>query len=90
MKYELTDINDEIIDSTVDIINNMLQSAGYIVGKKITDYLWFPDIGIEWNEFFLESVVVCSGRVNIINLTCDPLIHTNVIYVSDKFKNETS
>ena len=89
MKYELTDINDEIIDSTVDIINNMLQSAGYIVGKKITDYLWFPDIGIEWNEFLLESVVVCSGRVNVINLTCDPLIHTNAVYVSDKFKNET-
>ena len=89
MKYEMTNINDEIIDNAVEIIENMLKSADYVVGKKITDYLWFPDIEIEWNEFLLESIIAYSSRINIINLTCDPLIHTNAVYVSDEFKDET-
>lgn len=89
LRKELTGITNEITDQAIHIINDMLTANDYVVGSRITDFLWFPQIEIDWNEFLLESLVTQSGNINIVYLIGDPLKHPNVAYVSDKYKNDT-
>lgn len=89
MRSELTGINNEVVCSVVDNINEMLETRDYIVPSTIDDYLWFPNVDVDWNEFLLESIIVQSKKVNIVNLIGDPLKHPNAVFVSDDYKNET-
>lgn len=89
MKREFTGITDEVITQAVEIVSDMLESNDYIVGAKITDFLWFPQADVDWNEFLLENLIIQSRKINIIYLIGDPLKHPNAVYVSDKYKNDT-
>ena len=79
----------EKVEEAVEIVADMLESNDYVVGSKVNDFLWFPEINVDWNEFLFESVLICSGKVNIIFLTGDPLKHPNAIYVSDDYKDDS-
>ena len=89
MKKEYTGITDEVVTKTVEIILNMLETNDYIVGSKIDDFLWFPQIDVDWNEFLLENLIIQSKQVNIVYLIGDPLKHPNAVYVSDKYQKDT-
>lgn len=89
MRRELTGITDETVDKAVEIITDMLEVNDYIVGAKIDDFLWYPQIELDWNEFLLENLIVQSGKVNVVYLIGDPLKHPNTVYVSDKYKDDT-
>ena len=89
MRRELTGITDESVDKAVEIISDMLEVNDYIVGAKIDDFLWYPQIEIDWNEFLLENLIVQSGKVNVVYLIGDPLKHPNAVYVSNKYKDDT-
>ena len=67
----------------------MLETNDYIVGSKIDDFLWFPQIDVDWNEFLLENLIIQSKQVNIVYLIGDPLKHPNAVYVSDKYQKDT-
>lgn len=88
VKCELTGITDEIIKNSVEIVNDFLEANDYVVGSKINDFLWFPQIELDWNTFLLESLMILSGKMNIVYLVGDPLVHPNAIYVSDKYKGD--
>ena len=89
MRIELTGIDSDVVSSVVDNVNEMLETRDYIVPSAIDDYIWFPNIEIDWNEFLLESIIVQSKKVNIVYLIGDPLKHPNAVFVSDLYKNET-
>ena len=89
MKREYTGVTDEVIVKTIELIDEMLETKDYVVGAKINDFIWFPQIDVEWNEFLLESIIIQSGKINIVNITGNPLKHPNAIYVSEKYKNDT-
>lgn len=89
MRKEYTGITEDVVNKVIDNINALLQANGYIVGTKIPDFLWFPKINIEWNEFLLESILAQSNRVGILNKLGNTFKRSLAIYVSDKYKNET-
>lgn len=89
MKYELTGINDTIISQVINILNDSLMVRDYLVGSKINDFLWYPEIMVDWNEFLLENLVVQSGKIKVIYMSGNPIKHSNAIYVSDRFKEDT-
>lgn len=89
MRREFTGITDEIIAQTIRIVGGILKSNEYIVGSKVNDFLWFPQTDVDWNEFLLESIIVQSKEINIVYLVGDPLKHSNAVYVSDKYKDDT-
>lgn len=89
MKNEYTGITDEIVARVVEIVLDMLEMNDYIVGSKINDFLWFPQIDVDWNEFLLENLIVQSKKINIVYLIGDPLKHSNAVYVSDKYQSDT-
>ncbi len=89
MKKEYTGITDNIVTKAAEIILDMLETNDYIVGSKIDDFLWFPQIDVDWNEFLLENIIIQSKKVNIVYLIGDPLKHPNAVYVSDKYQNDT-
>ena len=89
MRRELTGITEDVIEQAADIISDMLISNDYIVGSKVKDYLWFPQIDVDWNEFLLEGLIIQSRKINIVYLIGDPLKHPNAVYVSDLYKDDT-
>ena len=89
MRRELTGITEETVDKAVEIITDLLEVNDYIAGTKIDDFLWYPQIDVDWNAFLLENLIIQSGKVNIVYLMGDPLKHPNIVYVSDKYKNDT-
>lgn len=89
MKKEYTGITDDIVTKAVEFVLGMLESNDYVVASKVNDFLWLPQIEVEWNAFLLESIIIQSKKVNIVNLIGDPLKHSNAVYVSDKFQNDT-
>ncbi len=89
MKRELTGITDEIIDQTVEIIKDLLTVNDYIVGSKAIDFLWFPQINVDWNVFLLENLIIQSKKIGVIYMSGDSLKHPNAIYVSDAYRKNT-
>lgn len=89
IKKEYTGITDEIVAKVVEIVSDMLETNDYIVGSKINDFLWFPQIDVNWNEFLVENLIIQSKKINIVYMISDPLKHPNSIYVSDKYQNDT-
>lgn len=89
MKYELTGITDAVIDSVIQILQDWIRLKDYCVGAKISDFIWFPQIEIDWNEFILESALFRNKNINIVYLIGDTNKHSNAVYVSEKYKGET-
>ena len=89
MRREIAGITDEVVAQAVDIVKDLLSANDYIVDSKISDFLWFPQIDVEWNPFLLESIIIQSGKINTIFLAGDPQRQTNTVFVSDKYKNDT-
>lgn len=89
MRRELTGITDEVIEQANSIIRDLLEVNGYIVGSKVNDFLWYPQIDIDWTEFLLENLIVQSKKINVIYMFGDPLQHPNAIYVAEEFGKDT-
>lgn len=89
MRRELTGITDEVIEQANSIIRDLLEVNGYIVGSKVNDFLWYPQIDIDWNEFLLENLIVQSKKIHVVHMFGDPLQHPNAIYVAEKFNKDT-
>ena len=88
IKYELTGINNEIIDAAVAMVAQKLEFQDYVSGGKVTGFIWLPQIDIDWNVYVLESIILLSKKINVVYMTGDPLKHPNAIYVSEKYKND--
>ena len=89
MRRELTGITDEVIEQANSIIRDLLEVNGYIVGSKVNDFLWYPQIDIDWTEFLLENLIVQSKKINVVYMFGDPLQHPNAIYVAEEFGKDT-
>lgn len=89
MRRELTGITDEVIEQANSIIRDLLEVNGYIVGSKVNDFLWYPQIDVDWNEFLLENLIVQSKKINVVYMFGDPLQHPNAIYVAEEFSKDT-
>ena len=88
MKKELTGVTNEVIDSTVETIQEMIDNDDYIASSKINDFLWFPQIEADWNEFLLESIITISKKISIIYRSGNQGGHANAIYVSEAYKDD--
>lgn len=55
----------------IDAVDNAIStyiSDDYILIKEIDSFLVFPNVGYEWNEFLLESYLMCfSKKFNLVN-----------------------
>lgn len=68
-KKDRLNLSKEIIESIEETTLALIGSTGYLVVKKMLDYMFYPDIGVKWTPFLLVSVVkyFCK-RVKIINI----------------------
>lgn len=89
MRKELTGITDEAVGKVVEIVKSMLETRDYIVASLVTDFLWYPDVDLEWNSFLLESIISISGDVDTVYLNCDPMKCPNSVYVNEIYKGDT-
>lgn len=88
MRRELTGITDETIDKVVKFLEDSLRFNEYVVGARIDDFIWLPEIDVEWNDFLLESLAVQSGKIHVLYLIGSFPNHSNAVYVSDAYKND--
>ncbi len=88
LKKSLTGITDSIVEDAVKIVLDMLQTNEYINSSQITDYLWFPQVDVDWNSFLLENIIVASGKVNVVYSTGNTLEKPIAIFVSEAYKDD--
>jgi hypothetical protein len=65
-------LSKDIIESIEETTLALIGSTGYLVVKKMLDYMFYPDIGVKWTPFLLVSVVkyFCK-RIKTINIATD-------------------
>jgi hypothetical protein len=68
-KKDRLNLSKDIIESIEKTTLALIGSTGYLVVKKMLDYMFYPDIGVKWTPFLLVSMVkyFCK-RVKIINI----------------------
>ncbi len=60
---------DDVIEAIDDITESLMMNNNYISLRKVNDFFYYPDIGIEWTQFLLESIIYeYSKRFKIIEL----------------------
>ena len=88
MKRSLTGITESVVEDAVKIVLEMLQSNDFIHVAQITDYLWFPQINVEWNSFLLENIIASNNKINAIYTSGNIIDRPITIYVSDTYKDD--
>ena len=89
MKYELTGINDEIIEFVLENMSNSLSSEGYVAVGAIDDFIWYPNISVEWNSYLVEAIVNNSDKISTISMPGSPIKQVNTICVNNIYKNDS-
>jgi hypothetical protein len=76
-------------DNKIALINSLVldstRQKGYLVLKNIIDFMFFPDVGIKWTGFLLESIIYSFfDDYNIVYIpTSDGYLLNGIIVNSD-------
>lgn len=69
MRKNAVGLTEDVIDMIDDVTESLMMNNKYISLKRVNDFFYYPDIGVEWNQFLLESIInEYSKRFKIIEL----------------------
>lgn len=69
MRKDMLCIADDVIEAIDDVTESLMMNNHYISLRKVNDFFYYPDIGVEWTQFLLESIICeYSKRFKIIEL----------------------
>lgn len=89
MRRESAGVDDQVVEKVSELITEQLEHKDYVVASKFDDFIWMPEISVDWNSFLLESVCLISQKINPVFLFGNSLAHTNTVFVSEKYKGDT-
>lgn len=72
------ELDEDAVAEIANLIMERLDAKGYFLASKIDNYIFYPDIGFEWNAFLLRSIVekYMNDSIGIIDI---PMIDTYVM-----------
>jgi len=69
IRKDSLNLTQDLIEKIDEITSSFMMNKGYISLKKINDFFYYPDLGIEWTQFLLESIIYeYSNKLKIIKL----------------------
>lgn len=89
IRSEVAGISEEIINQVTSCIVEKLEYQDYIVASKFEDFIWMPELVVDWNPFLLESIILLNKKINTVSIIGNPLANPNTVIVSEKYKGDT-
>jgi len=89
MRRDLIGLTDEIMEIAENNLMELLSAKDYVTASSVTDYLWYPEIAVDWTPFLLESLIVYRKHIQIINTIGDPMKRPNSVYVTEKYSEDS-
>ena len=86
VKRDYTGVTDDTIEEVVSIIDEMLESSGYVIASSVEDFIWFPEIDIDWSSHLVECIMKSTKKIRCIPYPFNRHGKPSTIYVSDKYK----
>ena len=86
VKRDYTGVTDDTIEEVVSIIDEMLESSGYVIASSVEDFIWFPEIDIDWSSHLVECIMKATKKIRCIPYPFNRHGKPSTIYVSDKYK----
>lgn len=85
INIEEINIDDNNIAAIEKVVIDLIKPRGYKSIKNITDFMFFPDIGIAWTGFLLESIInSLFDSIRIIEIpTSNSYILSSIIVASE-------
>jgi hypothetical protein len=84
VRIEQIDINEEKIEAIKNIMKDIIFQKGYISARKIKDFIFFPEIYMEWNGYILKSIIekyVCE--IEVLQIPTSDTFSLSAVFVND-------
>lgn len=90
-RYNSDELSDETLQKIYDLLKEKMGEKGYISGRNITDYIFFPDINFEWNAFLIRAIVerFLFEKISMVDIPTTETYAMNTIFVSEDIDAET-
>ena len=87
VKREYTGISDEVIEEVISTISEIMESSGYVIASSVDDFIWFPEIDIDWSAHLVECIMKAAQKECCIPYPFNRHGKPSTIYVGNRYKD---
>lgn len=87
VKRDYTGITNEIIEQVTSTILEMMKASGYVIASSVEDFIWFPEIDIDWSAHLVECIMKATKKECCIPYPFNRHGKTSTIYVSNRYRD---
>ena len=87
VKREYTGVTDEVIEEVVSKIAEMLEASGYVIASSVDDFIWFPEIEIDWSAHLVECIMKAKKKERCIPYPFNRHGKPSTVYVGERYKD---
>lgn len=83
MRKDKLELSEETIDKIEKVLLALMGQARYISSRVLSDFFFFPNVGVKWTPFLLISIIKSFGKqVKVIDINTD-YRYLNSIFVDN-------
>lgn len=83
MRKDKLELSEETIDRIEEVLLALMRQVGYISSRVLSDFFFFPNVGVKWTPFLLISIIKSFGKqVKVIDINTD-YRYLNSIFVDN-------
>lgn len=87
VKRDYTGVTDEVVEQVTSTISEMMEASGYVIASSIEDFIWFPEIDIDWSAHLVECIMKATKKECCIPYPFNRHGKPSTIYVGNKYKD---
>lgn len=87
VKREYTGVTDEVIEDVISTISEMMEPTGYVIASSVNDFIWFPEIDIDWSAHLIECIMKAKKKDSCISYPFNRHGKPSTVYVGDGYKD---
>ncbi len=87
VKRDYTGVTDEVVEQVTSTISEMMEASGYVIASSIEDFIWFPEIDIDWTAHLVECIMKATKKECCIPYPFNRHGKPSTIYVGNRYKD---
>lgn len=87
VKRDYTGVTDEVVEQVTSTILEMMESSGYVIASSVEDFIWFPEIDIDWSAHLVECIMKATKKECCIPYPFNRRGKPSTIYVDYRYKD---
>lgn len=89
VSIEDVELDDDDVATILEQVHSIVKGKGYLSLKNLKDYIWFPNIGYEWNPFLLRSILQkYDDEIVMVDYPCYDSYIMATILIDSSFKTD--